>query len=87
MDDATLGMTPKDAALAHMTRLWCELLAKPSVEPEDDFFKLGGDSLTAVKLTAHVNDAFGLDLDPIEVFDRPVLADFSAFVDASRTPA
>ncbi|MEV0622774.1 amino acid adenylation domain-containing protein [Nonomuraea sp. NPDC050404] len=53
--------------------LFADLLELPEVGAEDDFFRLGGDSITAIQLVSRARDR-GLGLTPREVF-------------AARTPA
>lgn len=67
---------------AHVAAIWRELFPDAVVEPSSDFFRLGGDSLSASVLIVHVEEVFGLQLDPIEVFERPTLADFTDFIAA-----
>ncbi|MBA2625926.1 MAG: laccase domain-containing protein, partial [Acidimicrobiia bacterium] len=51
--------SPLEAALGG---LWAETLELERVEPDDDFFVLGGDSLAALELTAQVRELFGVEL-------------------------
>nr|WP_157553971.1 acyl carrier protein [Herbidospora sakaeratensis] len=47
-------------------RLWSEILGVPVTSPDDDFFDLGGQSLSMVQFLARVEGEFGVEL-PIEV--------------------
>ena len=69
--------------MAKMADIWADLLAVESVQPTDNFFKLGGDSLMATNLVVMVEQRFGLRMDPIEVFNTPILADFAQVVAAN----
>ena len=51
--------SPLQAALA---RLWASVLHVRRVGPDDDFFILGGDSLSGARLLAGVKSVFGIDL-------------------------
>jgi len=42
---------------------WQEMLGVRRVEPDDDFFDLGGHSLVGVRFLAAVKKTFGVDLD------------------------
>ncbi|MFF2129515.1 amino acid adenylation domain-containing protein [Streptomyces olivochromogenes] len=63
--------TPTEEFLADT---WQELLNIERVGVHDDFFELGGDSLLALRMTSRANAAFGVDLSPRTVFDRPTVA-------------
>jgi acyl carrier protein len=60
--------------------LWRQLLGVTSVGPADDFFELGGDSLVGIQLLTRVRREFGIRLSPAELFDHPLLGDFTAEV-------
>ncbi|MFJ2918034.1 SDR family NAD(P)-dependent oxidoreductase [Streptomyces sp. NPDC087307] len=51
--------------------LWSSTLGISNVSPDDDFFELGGNSLTAVELMTHVRGMFGIDLGIAAMFDFP----------------
>ncbi|UBU17189.1 non-ribosomal peptide synthetase [Nonomuraea gerenzanensis] len=57
-------VTDREAALC---ALFAELLDLPRVGAEDDFFRLGGDSVTAIQLVSRARER-GLGLTPREVF-------------------
>ncbi|MGW4446749.1 non-ribosomal peptide synthase/polyketide synthase [Streptomyces sp. NPDC004682] len=68
-------------------RLLCELYARalgvPSVTVDDDFFALGGDSITAIQLLVLARRA-GLELTPRDVFRHRTVAQLAT---AARVPA
>lgn len=66
-----------------MAAIWADLLAIKSVSLNDDFFKLGGDSLTATTLTERLEEEFGVYLEPYQVFQAPKLSDFVDIVMAA----
>ena len=53
--------------------IWQELLSVDLVGRDDNFFKLGGHSLAAMKLTTKLSEAFSIHLSFIEVFEHPIL--------------
>ncbi|MCP8941013.1 AMP-binding protein [Alsobacter sp. SYSU M60028] len=76
------GRTPLEAALLG---LWQAALRRIDIGPDDDFFLLGGDSLSAVSLVAAVNEALGVDLTPEAPFENAgTLAAMLATVEAAR---
>ena len=63
------ALTAMEAAVA---ATWTELLNVDCVDPDEDFFALGGDSLIAVQILAQLRARFGVDL-PVELlFDDTV---------------
>ncbi|MBB2914097.1 amino acid adenylation domain-containing protein [Streptosporangium becharense] len=66
--------TPQERALAE---IWREVLDVEEVGRTDDFFAVGGHSLSATKMLARVNDVLGRDLPLRAVFETPVLADLA----------
>ncbi|MFD5141732.1 type I polyketide synthase [Streptomyces sp. NPDC058401] len=57
--------------------IWAEVLGVPSVGPDEDFFDLGGDSVLAAKVCGRAQ-AFGMDLTPQDVFERPTVSRLAA---------
>ncbi|MEO3755621.1 non-ribosomal peptide synthetase [Streptomyces sp. B6B3] len=58
---------PLEAAVAG---IWQDVLALPSVDPEEDFFFLGGDSLTGAQILHMVHQAFEVELSPYSMYDE-----------------
>ncbi|HEV7690375.1 MAG TPA: acyl carrier protein [Hyphomonadaceae bacterium] len=82
------GSNQPDAIAAEIAAMLAQILAKPSVKPDDDFFELGGDSLSATELMIAIHGRFGVVMDPVEVFEQPkirLLARIVADV-VSQTP-
>ncbi|MES2634789.1 MAG: beta-ketoacyl synthase N-terminal-like domain-containing protein [Pseudomonadota bacterium] len=63
-----------------IAQAWCELLGVDDVQPDDDFFALGGHSLAAVRLFAQIRKHFQVDLPLATLFQTPTLATLSALV-------
>jgi amino acid adenylation domain-containing protein len=72
---------PRDARDAELAALWAEVLGRPSVGIDDNFFDLGGDSLTAMRLVRRI----GRGLRTVSLFQFPTvrgLADHVAEAEA-----
>jgi amino acid adenylation domain-containing protein len=54
-------------------RLWCEMLGLDEVGVLDNFFALGGDSLTAVRMAARLAEAWGREVPVTAPFRRPTI--------------
>jgi amino acid adenylation domain-containing protein len=57
-----------------LSRIWAEALELERVGRDDDFFDLGGDSLTAAEVGAGVYDAFGVEIDMRAFARHPTVA-------------
>lgn len=76
------SMQETEAALA---QIWSELLQKPGVSPQDNFFDLGGHSLLAVLLIVRVRETFGVELSIDDVYSANVtLGDLASKIDAAQ---
>lgn len=48
--------------------LMASILGSSRVEPDDNFFDLGGESLAALELVSHINREFNVHISPIVIF-------------------
>lgn len=73
---STAGQATASGDRVHDTlaTLWRNVLGRDSVAPDDDFFELGGDSLTAVALTGRIRDTFEVEMSIGLLFEYPTLA-------------
>jgi acyl carrier protein len=67
-----------------LARIWTELLDLPSVDVDQSFFDLGGDSLDAVEMLGGVERAFGVVLEPSVLLETPTVASLAQLL---RRPA
>ena len=65
--------------------LWMKILSLSHVDPDGDFFELGGDSLLAVRLIRLVDDECGPGASIINVFENPTPRAFANAVNGVRT--
>jgi acyl carrier protein len=59
-----------DQVRAAVFALWRDVLHLDTIGSDDDFFVLGGDSLTAARLATKVSNRFGVDLPPLALYDE-----------------
>ncbi|WP_344639323.1 thioesterase domain-containing protein [Kitasatospora cystarginea] len=64
-----------------------EVLGISPVGVEDDFFDLGGDSLTALQVAERVSEELGVDLPHQIMLDAPTAAGVAAFVETAGAAA
>lgn len=66
-DVADPGVSAVEAAVAS---LWRQALHLPDVGLLDDFFYIGGDSLTGAHVLQMINEVFGVELSPFAMYDE-----------------
>ncbi|MFF6815491.1 amino acid adenylation domain-containing protein, partial [Streptomyces sp. NPDC012403] len=71
------GRTPRNPVEETLCRLCAGLLDTPGVSVDDDFFALGGDSVSAMRLVAAARRE-GLAIALRDVFEHPTVADLAA---------
>jgi hypothetical protein len=64
---------PSDGLEKELAELWCEILGLDEVGRDDDFFLLGGDSLSALELSFRAEGILGHSLPP-SIFRSPTIA-------------
>jgi len=57
--------------LHDVVHLWSSALGLDEIGPDDDFFELGGTSVTAVRLLPLIDERFGVESDVVLIFDHP----------------
>jgi acyl transferase domain-containing protein/acyl carrier protein len=65
---------PRNALEGQLAEIWQELFGIEPIGVEDNFFRLGGDSLTAIQLATRLRASLGVDLQVNELFDEPTIA-------------
>jgi amino acid adenylation domain-containing protein len=69
--------TPLEKELAG---LWTEVLEIPQVGLNDNFFDLGGDSISAVRLTSGLQRLLDVGVSLVAIFDAPTIAELTAYL-------
>jgi hypothetical protein len=81
-------MTNKEAEDA-VREVWQNLLHISDIKRETDFFAVGGDSLLGAMLAEAVSEMAGVEVDIMDLFENPTLAQQAALVikNAVREPS
>lgn len=83
----TSALAPSTPTEKLLAAAWADVLKRPDPSASDDFFALGGHSLLAARVVSRVRRELAMDLPVRSLFDRPVLADLAAYIDALRVAA
>jgi acyl-CoA synthetase (AMP-forming)/AMP-acid ligase II/acyl carrier protein len=81
-------INPVSATELALLALWRSVFEDDEVSVDDDFFAIGGDSLTGMRLLAQVQSAFGIELPPLAMYDETnTIKAMAAYIDRVRQPA
>jgi oxalate---CoA ligase len=67
-----------------LIRIWKDVLDIESLSPDDDFFRCGGNSLTAIELLVKMQRAFLLTIEPDTIYRYPTIRQ-QALIIAQKT--
>jgi amino acid adenylation domain-containing protein len=73
-----------DAVEAEIQEIWMEVLGRDNIGTSDDFFVVGGHSLTATQVVSRIRDVLDVELPLRHFFDHPTISDTAAWVRANR---
>jgi acyl-CoA synthetase (AMP-forming)/AMP-acid ligase II/NAD(P)-dependent dehydrogenase (short-subunit alcohol dehydrogenase family)/acyl carrier protein len=72
---------PRSPLESQVVEIWKDVLGVGDVGIDDDFFGLGGDSITATQVVARLTDALQVDVPLRRIFDAPTVAGLAAAID------
>ncbi|MFB6394136.1 amino acid adenylation domain-containing protein [Polymorphospora lycopeni] len=84
-DDATQGSPPVGEVESAVAALWQELLGAAVTSREANFFALGGDSVTALRLIAMLRQRFGVEVPIRRFLTAATVADLAAEMESAGT--
>ncbi len=61
--------------------VWTEVLGYPQVAADDDFFRLGGDSISSMRMAQLLGDVVGLSVPGTVLLERPTFDAFAAVLE------
>lgn len=77
---------PRDAMEQTLAGIWADLLGVERVGRNDNFFALGGQSLTAIKLISRLQEEIGKTISTKALFDSASLGELAAAIHAGSGP-
>jgi tyrocidine synthetase-3 len=70
-------MAPRDEMEQRLATIWEELLQVEGIGIQDDFFKLGGNSLNATNVIARIHKELNVELPLREIFNAPTVKELA----------
>jgi amino acid adenylation domain-containing protein/FkbH-like protein len=77
-------VAPRTAVEEMVAGIWSQLLNLDRIDIHDNFFALGGHSLTATQAVARVRQTLGVELPLRAMFEAPTVAQFAKRIEAAR---
>jgi phthiocerol/phenolphthiocerol synthesis type-I polyketide synthase E len=77
----TENLAGSEETAKRLTRIWEDLLGLQPIQPDQNYFDLGGDSLLAVQMFAQIDKVFQLKLPVATLFEAPTITDLAQIVD------
>ncbi len=68
-----------------LVAIWQEVLQLETIGIQDNFFEIGGDSISSIQIIAKARKA-GIQLQPNQVFDHQTIAELALFIHPITTP-
>jgi acyl carrier protein len=65
--------------------IWAEVLGTDRVSANDDFFKLGGHSLSAIKVISRLRRDLGVELPLRSIFEGPTIAELATAIERMKS--
>lgn len=75
---------PRTSTERLIARLWAEVLSTDEVSVDDDFWRLGADSLATEEMLAAVQTATGVPVRSATIVEAPTVAELAAIIDGQR---
>ncbi len=79
-------LAPRTATEETLAIIWAEVLNLSRLGIRDNFFDLGGHSISAVRLTTRVQKQFNMPIRVADVYQAPTIEQFALFLQAAPQP-
>jgi non-ribosomal peptide synthetase component F len=79
--DETPFLAPRTRTEETVAGIWAQVLGQERVGIHDNFFDLGGHSLSVTRVVSRLRDAFQIDLPLSKLFELPTLSELSKHID------
>jgi acyl carrier protein len=76
-------VAPRTQTELELAEIWSEILRLETIGVQDDFFDLGGHSLSATQLVSRILNTFAVELKLEDIFNEPTVAGIAALIDSA----
>jgi amino acid adenylation domain-containing protein len=79
-------VSPQDDIEYSLIAIWSRVLSLPSdkIGVQTSFFRLGGNSLLAIKLASQINHSLGIKLSVLNIFTAPTIRQLSGLINSNH---
>lgn len=82
--DSSEGPLEHTVTMKEIKDVWKNILSADEVDVDENFFNLGGHSISAVEIFGIVNDKFNLNLPLSVIFEAPTIRSLSDVIDSNQ---
>ncbi|MHB9105596.1 MAG: AMP-binding protein [Armatimonadota bacterium] len=83
-EEAGEYVAPRTPLEAQLSELYAQVLGLEQVGVDDDFLRLGGDSMLATLLLSRIRDALQVTISPIDFFEAPTVAGLALIIEERK---
>lgn len=76
---------PKTDTQKGLVEIWKEVLGIENIGINQNFFEIGGDSLTAINLSSKIYSKFSVQISVKDILENPIIEDLSVLIDSNET--
>jgi amino acid adenylation domain-containing protein len=74
-------IAPRTQTERILAEIWCKLLNLQRVGVNDNYFRLGGHSLMAIRVVSRMREAFKIELSLSSIFEAPTVAELAGMIE------
>jgi acyl transferase domain-containing protein/acyl carrier protein/SAM-dependent methyltransferase len=84
---AAIAVTNRGQLERKVTQIWQKVLGVPTINAHDNFFDLGGNSLSGMQLISELRRELNVTVDPVTLFAAPTISALVKQLSAEAEPA
>jgi acyl carrier protein len=77
-------VAPTSETEEKLVAVWQQLLGLNRIGIKDNFFQIGGDSLTVLKLRQKIEEELKVEVNVVDLFSHTTIQDFASFISQNQ---